>query len=327
MGRARGPHRPRHRRPLPGAARRERRGRRPPARRRRPLLPSRRGLRHDRRRREPEGREHRGHPPRDRARRGGQRRLLSRRQLDRRRRPLQGHLARGHVRGGRGPRHPPLLPHQARVREGRAGGVRRPLARLPPGHRRRPFRDRRDGQGRRPLLLLQADPAAAQRDAAVDADDRRRGQGDQPRPRRLRRGGDGPHRPSARARRPGVPPDRPEPEVGGPGHQPLRRSRPRAEDADAPRPEDVRRHPGRGAQRDDDAAPGQADPQHGPRRPRDPRVGADLRQLPDELRLEADAEGARGHRTSACRRSRPTPTSSGTTGSATSTPTSSRTAR
>ena len=42
-------------------------------------------------------------------------------------------------------------------------------ARLPPRHRGRPLRDRRDGQDRRPLLLLQAAPAAAARPAGVGA--------------------------------------------------------------------------------------------------------------------------------------------------------------
>ena len=56
---------------------------------------------------------------------------------------------------------PPLLPHQARVRAHRARGVRAPLAGLPARDRRRALGNRRDGQDRRALLLLQADPAAA----------------------------------------------------------------------------------------------------------------------------------------------------------------------
>ena len=78
-----------------------RRGPRAPARRGRPPLPPRRDLRHDRRRRVPAGRQRRGHPPHGRVRRGGRGRPRAHGQLDRRRRPLQGHLARGHVRGGR----------------------------------------------------------------------------------------------------------------------------------------------------------------------------------------------------------------------------------
>ena len=70
----------------------------------------------------------------------------------------------------------------------------------------------RDGQDRRPLLLLQADPSAPQRGPPVGADDRHRGPGDQPRAGGLRGPGHGPHRPPGRARRPGLPPHRPEPE-------------------------------------------------------------------------------------------------------------------
>ena len=120
---------------------------------------------------------------------------------------------------------------------------RGPLADLPAGDRRRPLRDRRDGQGRRPLLLLQAAAARAQPGAAVDAGRRDRGQGDQPRPGRLRRQGDGPHRPPGRARRQDLPPDRPEPDAGGPDHQPVRAGRPRARGGDADRLEDARRDP------------------------------------------------------------------------------------
>ena len=116
-------------------------------------------------------------------------------QLDRGGGPLQGHLHRGDVRRGPRRREPPLLPDQARVRGRRARRGRGAVAHLPPRHRRRPLRDRRDGQGRRALLLLQAAPARPQPAAAVDARGRDRGAGDQHRPGRLRRQGDGPHRP------------------------------------------------------------------------------------------------------------------------------------
>ena len=59
------------------------------------------------------------------ARRGARRQALPHGQLDRRGRPLQGHLHRGHVRGGRERREPPLLPDQARVRGRRPRGVPR----------------------------------------------------------------------------------------------------------------------------------------------------------------------------------------------------------
>ena len=116
LGRRRGPDRRHRRRPLRAAPRRLRRGPRPARGRGRPPLPPRGDLRHDRERREPAGRQRRGHPPHGPVRRGGRGRARPHGQLDRRRRPLQGHLARGHVRGGPGRRQPPLLPDQARVR-------------------------------------------------------------------------------------------------------------------------------------------------------------------------------------------------------------------
>ena len=61
-------------------------------------------------------RQRRGNPPHGPVRRGRRGRARAHGQLDRRRRPLQGHLAGGHVRGGRGPRQPSLLPDQARLR-------------------------------------------------------------------------------------------------------------------------------------------------------------------------------------------------------------------
>ena len=75
----------------------------------------------------------------------------------------------------------------------------RPLARLPARDRRRALRDRRDGQDRRALLLLQAPAAGAQRTAPMVPRGRDRGPQDQHRPGRLRRQGDGPHRPHRRA--------------------------------------------------------------------------------------------------------------------------------
>ncbi len=73
----------------------------------------------------------------------------------------KGELARGHVRGGRKARHPSLLPHQARVRAGRARGVPPALAGLPARDRRRRLAQRRDRQDRRALLRLQAAAAGA----------------------------------------------------------------------------------------------------------------------------------------------------------------------
>ena len=78
------------------------------------------------------------------------------------------------------------------VRDETAGAV----ARVPAGDRGRSLRDRRDGQDRRALLLLQGHPEAARRHPAVDAGRGSRGRQDQRRPGRLRRERDGPHRAS-----------------------------------------------------------------------------------------------------------------------------------
>ena len=161
-----------HRRRLPAAARLRRPDRRA-ARKGRPLLPPRGDLRHDRRRGKPARGQRRGHAQRRGARRGDRGRALPHGELDRRGRPLQGRVARGHVRRGGGPRHASVLPHQARVGAGRTRGVRPAVAGVPAGDRGRRLEDRRDRQDRRPVLLLQADPATAQHGAPVDSADRR----------------------------------------------------------------------------------------------------------------------------------------------------------
>ena len=66
-------------------------------------------------------------------------------------------------------------------------------------------RRRGDGQGRRPVLLLQGDPAATGSPAAMGSGRRARGRQHQHRARRLRRKVDGPPRAQGRARRAGVP--------------------------------------------------------------------------------------------------------------------------
>ena len=108
-------------------------------------------------------------------------------------------------------------PDQVRVRADRPRGGRGPLAGLPARDRGRPLRDRRDGQGRRPLLLLPGDEGAARQPARVAAARRRRPRRHQRGARRLRRQGDGP--PGARdgPRRRGVPPGQPRP-AGDRGH-------------------------------------------------------------------------------------------------------------
>ena len=109
------------------------------------------------------------------------------------------------------------------------------MAGLPARDRRRPLRDRRDGQDRRALLLLQAAAARAQRHPAVVPRRRDRGPEDQHRPGRLRGQGDGPHRPHRRPRRAGLPPHRPQPADRGPGDQRLREGSPCARGGDADR--------------------------------------------------------------------------------------------
>ena len=126
-----------------------------------------------------------------------------------------------------------------------------------------------------------------------------------------------------------LPPHRPEPAHRGRGDQPLRQGGRRAADGGAARHRRDRAGDRRGARRrccccrrskravDDGARPSSGCP---------PTV-AHLRRLPDPLRLDQDAGGAGGHAASRCRRWRATRPGSGTTGSATSIPTCSRTAR
>ena len=141
-----------------------------------------------------------------------------------------------------------------------------------PGHRRRPLRDRRDGQGRRALLLLQAAAARAQPDAAVDAGR----SGSRARRSTSSRWTSSPRRwttsPTGRARRQDLPPHRPEPDARRPDHQPVRPGRARARGGDADRLEDARRDPEAGALGRADAAAGEADHRPGPRRPRASRA-------------------------------------------------------
>ena len=249
-----------------------------------------------RERREPAGRERRGHPAHGPVRRGGRGRARPHGELDRRRRPLPRDLARGHVRGGPGGRQPPLLPDQARVRGRRPQRVLAAVARLPARDRRRQLRDRRDGQGRRPLLLLQAHPPDPRRRPAVAARAGDRGSRDQHRPGRLRGQGDGPHRPHRGPRRSRLQPHRPEPAHRRRGDRHLRPRRARPADlgpAAAVGDRGDRAGGQGGAHRHAALRRGR---RPGARRLRHPALGAGLRQLPDPLRLAPDRGGARGHR-------------------------------
>ena len=135
-------------------------------------LPPRGDLRHDRRRRVAADRQRRGHPPHGRVRRMRSRPGAC--TWSARSPPPASTRAPGARTCSRRRRTSTPIPtsDQARVRGRRAQRVRAAVARLPARDRRRPLRDRRDGQGRRALLLLQADPPDPQHGAAVDADAR-----------------------------------------------------------------------------------------------------------------------------------------------------------
>jgi hypothetical protein len=168
----------------------------------RPGVPPGRGVRPVGRRGDPGRRQHRGHAQRGRVRQGDRGEALQPRVVHRGRGPVRGRLPRGHVRRSREPG-PPVLRHQARVREDRAQGVQGALERLPPGDGGRRFDHGRDGQDRRPVLLLQADPAHAPDPAAVDAGHRPGGRAHQHRAGRLRRRCARPHQPpGAQGQRP-----------------------------------------------------------------------------------------------------------------------------
>ena len=322
-----GPHRPGDRRPLPGEARLRGPDRGAPG-QDRPLLPPGGDLRHDRGRREPAGRQRRGNPRRGEAGRGARREALPHGQLDRRGRPLQGHLHRGHVRGGREGRQPPLLPDQARVRGGRPGGVRRcPGASTGPGSSSatpRPARWTRStapttssscSSGRatpcpqwfpgvgiegRKINIVPVDFVAKAMDhiAHIDGFDGQAFHLTDPNP--LTAGqvinvfAKAAHAPEAAMR------------------------------IDSRMFDFIPKQVRNGLTM---LPPVKRITRPGARRPRHPALGARLHQLPDRLRLDEDADGAGGDRHLGAAAGAATPTGSGTTGSATSTRTCSRTAR
>ena len=144
----------------------------------RALLPPRGDLRHDRRRGAQPPAQRQRHAERDRPRQRARRRPLPPRLLDRGRRRVRRPLHRGLLRRGPEAR-APLPQDQVRGREARAPGRQGPVARLPALDRRRQLQDRRDGQDRRALLLLQGDPEGALRAAAVVPARRHRGRQDQ----------------------------------------------------------------------------------------------------------------------------------------------------
>ena len=173
-------------RPRPAAARPDRQRRRTPTWPGEALLPPRGDLRHDRGRGAQPRAQRRRHPARRRPRQRARGRLPAPRVVDRRGRRVQGPVPRGHVRRGAAAA-VAVPPHEVRVRTPRARPRDGAVARLPPRRRRRPLADRRDGQDRRALLLLQGDPARAALPAGVVPADRPRDGLDQHRAGRLRR--------------------------------------------------------------------------------------------------------------------------------------------
>ena len=133
------------------------------------------------------------------------------------------------------------------------------------------------------------------------------------------------HEPAAR--RPGVPPRQPAPAARRRRAQHVRARRPRAADGHARRQaDDGHAAEGRPVLRDE-AAGAQGRPAHAARRPRHPRRGARAHGARPALRRARHAARARGHRHRGAAARDLRRRSCGTTGSATSTPTCSRTAR
>ena len=143
-------------------------------------------------------------------------------------------------------------------------GVEAKTLDLPPRHRRRPLRDRRDGQDRRALLLLQAAPAAAPRAARVVPARRARRAARRTSCRWTswpRRWTTSPTCPTTTCPGDTFHLVEPRADDGGRGDQRVRQGRPRAAVRDARGRERDERDPQAGARRADGAADRQADPQ------------------------------------------------------------------
>ena len=219
--------------------------------------------------------------------------------------------------------------HQTKfdVREDRARGIDRPVARVSAFRGHRPLEDRRDGQDRRALLLLQGAAEGAPRAARVVPARRPRVRLHEHRARRLRGRRDGPHRPRARARRSGLSPDGPQVAALGRGAQHLRQGGSCPADGDPHRQAPDRRA-AQGRRLAAAAAAGaEGRAAHAARRPRDPRGDPRPPRASPHSSTRATPSARWPGRASRSRRWRTTPSSSGTTGSASSTPTSTRTAR
>ncbi len=175
------------------------------------------------------------------------------------------------------------------------------MARLPPRRRDRRLAHRRDGQDRRPVLLLQGDPARARPAPAVVPARRPRGRRHEHRPGRLRRRRDGRDRPQGRPRRPGVPPRRVALGAVRRGAQRVREGRPRTA-AGAARRQQAARRAAQGhavaadaAARPEGRAPGDPRGLRHPRRDRRPH-GLHLRLRHPRHRARAGGHRNRGAR-------------------------------
>jgi hypothetical protein len=202
-----------------------------------------------------------------------------------------------------------------------------PVPHLPPRRRGRPFTHRRDRQDRRPLLLVQDDPAHPQHDAEVDAAGRRRIGREQRRASRLR--GERDRLPLA-PRGPGrrlLPHRRYRALQHRPDDEHLRRGGARAEVQRALRSEDIRLRAHRTGRPAEQAAAGEAPEGSDLRSYRHARVGLDPDQVRNEVRQPCDATPAGRQRYQATETRELTHGASGTTGSVTSTPISSSIAR
>ena len=167
---------------------------------------------------------------------------------------------------------------------------------VPPGDGRRRLADRRDGQDRRPVLLLQADPAHAADPAAVDAQRRPRRRTRQHRAGGLRRRRARPHQSPFPRQRPLLPP-------GRSGRLPDRRrarhlqqGRARAEDEPVRQRGAVRLHPEEREEGPDGTGAGAPCLSRGDQGPGRAGRHADVRQLSDSLRPPRDRRRAEGQR-------------------------------
>ena len=301
------------------------------ARRGRPLLPPGGDLRHDRRRRGAGDRQRRGHPPRGRARRARSRPAASTRSA--RSPPPASTRASGARTCSRRPRSSTPIPTSAPSTSPSGSCARSatgPWRVYRPGIVVGDSRTGRDRQGRRALLLLQAVaagcagccPPGCRRSASKAA--RSTSSRSTTSPTAIDHIA---HEP--RPRRPGLPASPiPNPKTRGRGDQPLR---PRRRRAAGRRCGSTRAmtDPATALVRDAGCASSRrrsGSAKAGLGRARHPGRGPHLRQLPDPLRLDATPRRRWRAPASRCRRWSATPTASGTTGSATSIPTSSRTA-